>query len=68
VKGTELLSQYVDSFIKFLLANMLSDGNLKVIRVGLRLLYFVLSFVEDLATRTNVMHFIANLIEQFNES
>jgi len=47
---------------------MLSDGNLKVIRVGLRLLYFVLQFVEDLETRTNVMHFIANLIEQFNES
>jgi len=46
---------------------MLSDSALKVIRIGLRLLWFMVDNVDDLQQKTNVIYIIQNLTEMFNE-
>jgi hypothetical protein len=44
------------------------DGDLKVIRIGLRLVYFVVMNVEELELKTSVLYLIQNLCEMFNEA
>lgn len=46
---------------------MLSDSALKVIRIGLRLVWFMIDNVDDLPQKTNIIYIIQNLTEMFNE-
>jgi hypothetical protein len=61
------LAKFADSFIKFVIQAMLSDSALKVIRIGLRLVWFMIDNVDDLPQKTNIIYIIQNLTEMFNE-
>lgn len=61
------MAKFADSFIKFVIQAMLSDSALKVIRIGLRLVWFMIDNVDDLPQKTNIIYIIQNLTEMFNE-
>ena len=62
-----LLLQYADSFIRFVVRTLIGDASLKLIRIGIGLLEFVVNDVDDLERRTNVPNLLLNLVELFND-
>ncbi len=46
---------------------MLHDSVLKVNRIGIKLIYFVVCNVDLLSSKTNLDYLIANLIALFND-
>ena len=53
--------------IRFLVQAMLHDSVLKVNRIGIKLIYFVVCNVDLLSSKTNLDYLIANLIALFND-
>lgn len=49
---------YVDGFINFVIKCYLNDKSIKVIRIGLRLIWFAVINVDQLELKTNVVTLI----------
>ena len=63
-----LVTKFADSFLKFVVQAMLADQSLKVMRVGIRLLHFIVASVDHLEQKTNIVYLIQNVTELFNET
>ena len=63
-----MLVKYADSFLKFIIQAMIHDEAIKVVRIGIRLIWFVITNVDKLYFQTNVVYLISNLLEMFNET
>ena len=62
------MNLYADSFIQYVEKIFLNDRTLKVVRIGLRLIRFVLLFcMQNLAAKTNLKRLAAVLIEMLND-
>lgn len=64
---TAKLVLFADSFIQFIEEFLLPDPTLKVVRIGLRLLRFLLVFGKSLAERTNLGQLASVLMEMLND-
>ena len=62
------MTKFADSFLKFVVQAMLADSSLKVMRVGIRLLHFIVANVDHLEQKTNIVYLIQNVTELFNET
>ena len=64
---TAKLNLYADSFVQFIETAFLSERTVKVVRIGLRLLRFVLLYCENLSSKTNLKRLCTDLIEMLND-
>ena len=64
---TTKLGLYADSFVQYVEKTFLADRTLKVVRIGLRALRFVLLYSEQLSSKTNLKRLTTNLIEMLND-
>jgi hypothetical protein len=61
------LKCYASSFLEFLIENLVNDSRLKIIRIGIRLIEFILRNFEHMDKKTSLSDLAAIMLEMLND-